>query len=116
MGLIQVRGAASAVQYFYMGPSMESRGDLPAVPNAAVDHIASGAEVWCEPRCYTLCDRLALNPLSTRGCNASCLTWRTAARRPQRDKKSSQDPPKTRASLAGLLMDYGLLLEPLLPA
>mmetsp|Transcript_74462 Transcript_74462/g.147997 ORF Transcript_74462/g.147997 Transcript_74462/m.147997 type:complete len:124 (+) Transcript_74462:20-391(+) len=42
----------SAVQSFYTGPSMG--GDLPAVPNAAVDHIPCGVEVWREPWCTTL--------------------------------------------------------------
>ena len=40
---------SSAAHAFYMGSSMGTGDDSPAVPNAAVDHIARDAEVWCEP-------------------------------------------------------------------
>ena len=40
---------SSAAQAFYMGSSMGTGDDLPAVPNAAVDLIACDTEVWCEP-------------------------------------------------------------------
>ena len=39
---------SSAAQAFYIGSSMGTGDDLPAMPNAAVDHIACDAEVWCE--------------------------------------------------------------------
>ena len=40
---------SSAAQAFYMGPSMGSGADPPAMTNTAVDHIACDTEVWCEP-------------------------------------------------------------------
>jgi len=40
---------SSSAQAFHMGPSISTGDDLPAVPNAAVDHITCDAEVWFEP-------------------------------------------------------------------
>ena len=39
---------SSAAQAFYMGSSIGSGDDLPAVPNAVVYLIACGTEVWCK--------------------------------------------------------------------
>ena len=51
---------SSAAQAFYMGPSIGSGDDLPAVPNAAIDLMASDAEVWREPsRTVSYFSRLA---------------------------------------------------------
>ena len=39
---------SSAAQAFYMGSSISTGDDLPAVPNAVVYLIACDGEVWCE--------------------------------------------------------------------
>ena len=51
---------SSAAQTFYMGSSISTGDDLPAVPNPAVDLIACDGEVWCEPSRTTLIGYLAV--------------------------------------------------------